>query len=57
MVMDQYLENVVSHLLLTLDSSVSDLIASIHPPVHRQYQLRETGLKGYYVFLQLDVHG
>lgn len=50
MVMDQYLESVVSHLLLTLDSPVCDLIASIRPPVRRQYQLRETGLKGLYVF-------
>lgn len=52
--MDQYLESVVSPLLLTLDSPVCDQIVSFHSPAHRQYQFGETGLKGYYGFLQSD---
>jgi len=56
LVMDRYLERVMSHLLLTLDFPVYDLIVSIHSPVQTQYQSRETGLKGYYGFLQSDIH-
>lgn len=36
LVMDQYLEGAVSHLLLTLDAPFYGLIASVHPPAHRQ---------------------
>lgn len=40
--------------VISFGFSYYDPIASVHPLVHRQFQLRDTGLKGYYgVFCSL----